>query len=153
VWEPKSGQNIRFHLVAIRQGVGRVKKGDNSQNLPQGRVVNSLLLQCYRVGIHTVPATVGGGDCEGNDLPRPGIQRARSAGSLGVHEGLEPGPNQLKLVGAGGQDSPEVRDKVDVLRPLDVGENLRDLAGGSGFGDRDDGGDAGSHDGPECGIN
>ena len=58
-----------------------------------------------------------------------GSSRPGAADRLGMHQRLEPGPDQLEVVGVGRQDAPEVGDEVDPLGRLDVGEDRRDPAG------------------------
>ena len=68
------------------------------------------------------------GDGQGNDLTRCWIKPGITTDSFGMHQRFQAGPHDFKLCRVRGKYLPEPGYKVDVLGPLDIREDLDNLA-------------------------
>jgi hypothetical protein len=117
---PGARKYVRFHLVSVRQAIHLVEKADYSQDFSQAFIVQPQPLHGGGVRVDSVRAAVGNRDSQSNDFLGQQVDFA------GPHDGLEPAPTKLQVLGVSRQGPPDIRHPLDFLGGLDVLENGSD---------------------------
>jgi len=115
------GENVWFHLVSIREPVHLVEQSNDRKEFAQPFLVESQPLHGGSVGVDSVRAAVGHGDCQRDNLLGQQVKLT------GAHDCLEARPAQLEVFGVRREGTPDVGNSVDFLRGLDVVENRSDF--------------------------
>src|SRR5438309_2540878 len=133
-------QHVGLDLIAVGDRVGRVEQPHDRHALAEPLGVEAELENGGGVGVDAVGAAVRGRHGERQHLASERVELRLPADGLGVHDGLQAGPEDLQVVRVCRQDEPEVRYRVEALGRFNIGEDLGYLAGRRLFGDGPDGG-------------